>query len=94
MKKRTLCGVVVLMWLVTSVFFFVPGAMAGVTENECIHGGGSVVEGSGCRFCVGGKFDLSEIREVGKSSTPRPESRQKADEKTRTEPASKPAENE
>lgn len=94
MKKRTLCGVIALMWLVTSGFFFVPGAMADVTENECIHGGGSVVEGSGCRFCVGGKFDLSEIRNVGKTITPRPESGQKSGGKSPTESAPKPAGNE
>jgi hypothetical protein len=94
MKKRTICGVIALMWLVASGFFFVPGAVAAVTENECIHGGGSVVEGSGCKFCVGGKFDLSEIRNVGKMSTSRPESGQKDSGQAPTEPAPKPAGNE
>jgi hypothetical protein len=93
MKNRTLCGVIALMCLVASGFFFASGAMAAVTENECIIGGGSVVEGSGCRFCVGGKYDLSEIKDVGKSNTPRPESGQEGGGKTGTEPPPEPTGN-
>ncbi len=51
--------------------FFVSGAFA-VTENECINGGGSVSEGSGCKFCVGGKFDLTEITYSGKNDVQLP----------------------
>jgi hypothetical protein len=92
MKNRTLRGAILLMGLVASSFFFASGAMAAVTENECINSGGKVVEGSGCSFCVGGKYDLSEIRYVGKKSTPQPQSGQK-DGKAGTEPAPKPDRN-
>ena len=45
---------------ITASLFFVSGVWA-TTENECLIGGGHVASGSGCSFCVGGKYDLTEI---------------------------------
>jgi hypothetical protein len=68
-------------FLIAVSFFFVSGALAA-SENECINGGGSIVAGSGCKFCVGGKFDLSEIKETGKNDPGRPGKYQKETNKT------------
>lgn len=65
------------------LLFFSSGAFAApVTENECLHAGGYVTEGSGCKFCVGGKLDLAEIKDSGKKSPSRAETEKKAAEKS------------
>ncbi len=50
---------------------FTAGALAATTELECVSNGGYVSEGSGCRFCVGGKFDLAEVGDSGKDKAAR-----------------------
>jgi len=89
MKSKTIFGAVISVCLVTSSLFLVSGATAAVTENECVNSGGHVSEGSGCKFCVGGKFDLLEIKDAGKNSTPRPESEQKGGGKASSESSTK-----
>jgi len=81
MTITTIPRVIITVFLIAVSFFFVSGASA-TTENECINGGGSVSVGSGCKFCVGGKFDLSEIREIGKNDTGRPGTDQKTTNRT------------
>ncbi len=81
MKYMTIPRMIMTTFLISVTFFFVSGALAA-TENECINGGGSVSVGSGCKFCVGGKFDLSEIKEVGKNDAGRPATDQKTINKT------------
>jgi len=81
MTNTTIHRITIAVFLIAVSFVFVSAAMA-VTENECINGGGSVSAGSGCKFCVGGKFDLSEIKEIWKSDTGRPGTDQKTANKT------------
>ena len=66
MKKTTIAGVAIAVCLAMTSLFPLAECAASTTENECISGGGYVSEGAGCKFCVGGKFDLSEIRDIGK----------------------------
>ena len=80
MTNTTIPKVMLAALLIAVSLFFASGALA-VTENECIHGGGSISVGSGCKFCVGGKFDLSEIKETGKNDAPRPGADQKTSDK-------------
>lgn len=81
MTNTTIPRITMTVFLIAVSFVFSSAAMA-VTENECINGGGSVAAGSGCKFCVGGKFDLSEINEPGKNDTGRPGTDQKTTSKT------------
>jgi hypothetical protein len=81
MTNATIPRITMTVFLIAVSFFFVSGALAA-TENECISGGGSIAVGSGCKFCVGGKFDLSEIKETGKNDTGRPATDQKTTDKT------------
>ncbi len=81
MTDTTISRIITAVFLIAVSFFFVSGALAA-TENECINGGGSISVGSGCTFCVGGKFDLSEIREAGKNDTVRSDTDQKTTNKT------------
>ncbi|MFI5294465.1 MAG: hypothetical protein ACHQ0Y_05505 [Thermodesulfovibrionales bacterium] len=83
MTKTTIPRITMTVFLIAVSFVFVSAAMA-VTENECINGGGSTAVGSGCKFCVGGKFDLSEIKETGKNDAGRPATDQKTTDKTST----------
>ncbi len=83
MKKTTS----ILVWsclLAGSVFLAAGSAFASeaVTENECVHAGGHVTEGSGCKFCVGGKLDMAEIKDSGKKG----QSRSNTDKKTAGKP--------
>jgi hypothetical protein len=78
MKKTTIVGVMIAVYLAIASLFPVSVAAASTTENECINGGGYVSEGAGCKFCVGGKFDLSEIRDTGKVGTTHEGSEQKS----------------
>lgn len=89
MKNRTIFRAIILVCLVISSLFFVSIAVAAVTANECIIGGGSVAEGSGCKFCVGGKFDLAEIRDAGKNNMPQSGSEQKSGGKSSGESSAK-----
>jgi hypothetical protein len=82
MKKKTIVGVMLAMCLAMTSLFPATVAAASATENECINGGGYVAAGAGCKFCVGGKFDLSEIRDVDKNGTAHKGTVQKDDEKT------------
>jgi hypothetical protein len=66
MTRTTTLRIIVSVCFIYASIFFVSSAVA-VTKNECINGGGSVSEGSGCKFCVGGKFDLTEITTAGKN---------------------------
>lgn len=81
MTNTTVFRIIMTVFLIAVSFLFVSGALAA-TENECINGGGSISVGSGCKFCVGGKFDLSEIRETGKNDTGRIGTDQKTTNKT------------
>jgi hypothetical protein len=67
--KKTIIGVILPVCLVTAILFFATAAAALTNEQECINGGGYVAEGSGCKFCVGGKFDLSEVKGSDKKNT-------------------------
>ncbi len=78
MKRTTIFRVIIAACIFAASLFIVSGAMA-TTESECVSGGGTVSAGSGCKFCVGGKFDLSEITEAGKNGTTRSGSEQKTD---------------
>jgi hypothetical protein len=51
-------------FLAASLFFV--SAVGATTENECLIGGGHIASGSGCSFCVGGKYDLTEITQNSK----------------------------
>jgi hypothetical protein len=94
MKKMTIVGVMIAAYLAITGLFPVSVSWASTTENECISGGGYVSEGAGCKFCVGGKFDLSEIRDAGKSGTTREGSDQKSgDKKSGQTGAKAPAKN-
>ncbi len=90
MKKKIVVRVVVPLFIAVSSLFFVSVAMAGVTENECVNGGGTVAAGSGCRFCTGGKYDLSEIREAGKNNVSRQETGRREGDQARDESRSGP----
>lgn len=68
MKKTIIRGILPVC-LVTAILFFASAAVALTNEQECINGGGYVAEGSGCKFCVGGKFDLSEVKGSDKKNT-------------------------
>jgi hypothetical protein len=76
MKRTDIVRVIIAVLTVVASLFLVCGAMA-TTENECISGGGTISAGSGCKFCVGGKYDLSEIKDTGKDDTSRSGSEQK-----------------
>jgi len=78
MKSTTIFGLIFSVFMAIAGLFFASEAMALTTENECINGGGYVSEGSGCRFCIGGKFDLSEVNATGKEKTTYSKSEQKA----------------
>ena len=80
MTKTTMFRIIVAICLISASLFFVSGAFA-LTENECTNGGGTISEGSGCKFCVGGKYDLSEITGREKINTTSPATDQKADDK-------------
>lgn len=67
--KKTIIGIILPVCIVTAILFFASAAMASTNEQECINGGGHVAEGSGCKFCVGGKFDLSEVKGSDKKNT-------------------------
>jgi hypothetical protein len=69
MKKTTKIGVIIAACLATTSLFPVVVATASTTQSECEGGGGYVAAGAGCKFCVGGKFDLSEIKDTGKKKT-------------------------
>jgi hypothetical protein len=84
MTKMAILRIIIAICFISANLFLVSGAGA-VTENECINGGGAVSEGSGCKFCVGGKYDLSEVTEKGKNNT----SRSGAGQKTNETPATK-----
>ncbi len=93
MKKTTMVGVIFAVCLVTASLFPV-SAVASTTENECINGGGYVSAGAGCKFCVGGKFDLSEIRDVGKNNPGHAGADQKSGDKASSQSGAKtPASN-
>lgn len=83
MKEKTTSQLIIPACFLAATLFFVCGAAAApVTENECIHGGGYVTEGSGCKFCVGGKLDMAEIKDSEKKTPPRADSEKKSGERT------------
>ncbi len=81
MKSTITLGLIFLVFMAIAGLFFASGAMASTTEGECISGGGYISEGSGCRFCIGGKFDLSEVNAAGKGKTTYSKSEQKVGSK-------------
>ncbi len=85
MTNTTITRIALTVFIIALSFLFASAATA-VTENECINGGGSVSAGSGCKFCVGGKHDLSEIKEAVKNDTGRSGSDQKTGGKTSVRP--------
>lgn len=80
MTKTAMPKIIISTCFICASLFFVSGADA-TTENECINGGGSVAEGSGCKFCVGGKFDLNEITYAGKNDVRLPGATSKGKDK-------------
>ncbi len=78
MKKTTKIGVIIAACLVATSLVPLSAAIASTTESECISGGGYVAAGAGCKFCVGGKFDLSEIKDAGKNKPTQADSDQKS----------------
>jgi hypothetical protein len=66
MTKTTMFRIIIAACFITVSLFSVSGVWA-TTENECLIGGGHVASGSGCSFCVGGKYDLTEITAVDKA---------------------------
>ncbi|MDA8431838.1 MAG: hypothetical protein M0Z60_02620 [Nitrospiraceae bacterium] len=78
MTNTTVIRSIIAICFISASLFLAQGALA-VTENQCILGGGHVSEGSGCKFCVGGKYDLSEITAKGKSNAPQPAEGRKTD---------------
>jgi hypothetical protein len=80
MTNRVMVRIIVAVCLIAASLFFVAGAFA-ITENECINGGGSISEGVGCQFCVGGKYDLSEITGKAAKDATSPSTDQKTDKK-------------
>ncbi len=83
-KTATLRIIVSTCFLYASLFF--ASSAFAVTESECTNGGGSVSEGSGCKFCVGGKFDLSEITNPGKNDVRLPGTASKGKDKQSSKP--------
>ncbi len=81
MKSTTTLGLLFSVFMALAGLFFASGAMALTTEGECINGGGYISEGGGCRFCIGGKFDLSEVNAAGKEKTTYSKSEQKVGSK-------------
>jgi hypothetical protein len=77
MKSGTMLGLIFSVFVAVAGLFLASGAMALTTEHDCINGGGYISEGSGCRFCIGGKFDLSEINAPVKEKTSYGKSEQK-----------------
>jgi len=55
---------------------------AATTEYDCVNGGGHVASGSGCSFCVGGKYDLADIEITRKTDTDRSAQDNKTEEKS------------
>jgi hypothetical protein len=81
MKSSTTLGLIFSVFMAIAGLFLASGAMALTTEGECINGGGYISEGSGCRFCIGGKFDLSEVNASGREKTAYSKSEQKVGSK-------------
>ncbi len=68
MNKGRIVGIAFSGLFFAAVSLHAAPSAASITENECVNGGGYVTEGSGCKFCVGGKLDLEEVRDSGKIS--------------------------
>ncbi len=87
MKRTKKFGLIFSVSLAVAGLFFASGAMALTTEGDCINGGGYISEGGGCRFCVGGKFDLAEINATGKEKVTYSKGDQKVGSKDSSQPA-------
>lgn len=81
MKGNAKAGLIFLFFLTAACIAFSSDAMAATTEKDCINGGGYIAEGSGCRFCIGGKHDLSEVNGPAKEKTSYSKSEEKASPK-------------
>lgn len=81
MKGNARVGLMFLFFLTVACIAFASAAMAATTEKDCINGGGYVAEGSGCRFCIGGKHDLSEVNGSAKEKAAYSKSEDKASPK-------------
>ncbi len=80
MTNTTTLRIVTAVCFISVSLFFVSGVGA-TTENECVIGGGQVSSANGCSFCVGGKYDLTEIAgtaKAAKKDTPQSSSNKKA----------------
>lgn len=66
MTNKTMLRIFTTVCFITASLFFASGVYA-TTENECLIGGGHVASGNGCSFCVGGKYDLTEITATDKA---------------------------
>ncbi len=66
MTKTIILSIVTAVCFISVSLFFLSGVGA-TTENECVIGGGQVSSAKGCSFCVGGKYDLTEITSTGKA---------------------------
>ena len=67
MTNMTILKIVPAVCFISASFFSVSGVGA-TTENECVIGGGQVSSANGCSFCVGGKYDLTEITGTAKAA--------------------------
>ena len=67
MTNRTMLRILTAVCFISANLFFVSGVGA-TTENECVIGGGQVSSANGCSFCVGGKYDLTEITGTAKAA--------------------------
>ena len=81
MKGNARVGFMFLFFLTATCIAPASVAMAATTEKDCINGGGHVAEGSGCRFCIGGKHDLSEVNGPAKEKAAYSKSEEKASPK-------------
>ncbi|SPQ00434.1 hypothetical protein NBG4_230033 [Candidatus Sulfobium mesophilum] len=93
MKGNAKVGLIFLFFLTLMCLAFVSAGMAATTENDCINGGGYVSEGSGCHFCIGGKFDLSEVNGPVKDKTSDIKSEKKVSPKYSSQGGDSPARN-
>lgn len=81
MPNTQMCRVIIAACLF-SISLFIGSIDAATTEYDCVNGGGHVASGSGCAFCVGGKYDLADIKESGKPDANRSAQDNKTEEKS------------
>ncbi len=93
MKGNFKVGLIFLIFLTVAYLAFASAGMASTTESDCINGGGYVGEGGGCRFCIGGKFDLSEVNGPAKEKSADDKSEKKVSPKYSSKAGDSPVRN-